>query len=115
MGQLQGSRNDAVESTYSPDNDRAAAARADVAHLLAWAGDRNLVAGTTAVPDELVANAIRHARTEFRAAVEVDGKLVRPQVSHGALGRPVMRDVGPEQPRAGASSSSQPLQQRGRR
>src|SRR5579862_8605894 len=52
------------ESTYPPDNDRAAAVRADVAYLLAWAGDRSLVADTTAVADELVANAIRHGRTD---------------------------------------------------
>jgi anti-sigma regulatory factor (Ser/Thr protein kinase) len=85
------------EWTYPPEEDQASIARADVGRRLSEARlGQDLLRDAEMVTDELVANAITHAGTEFRVALAVDDELVRIAVSDWDDRLPVMQVPTPE-------------------
>jgi anti-sigma regulatory factor (Ser/Thr protein kinase) len=54
--------------------------------LQRWRLDDDAVIEAVLVADELVTNAVRHARTEWRLSVELRGRLLHIAVSDGMVG-----------------------------
>jgi anti-sigma regulatory factor (Ser/Thr protein kinase) len=69
------------EETFPPELDASRRARSGVEGLLRAAGvPERAVAAVLLVVSELVANAIRHAGTDFTVTADLDGDVVRIQV-----------------------------------
>jgi anti-sigma regulatory factor (Ser/Thr protein kinase) len=69
------------EGAFQPEEDVAAPARDAVEDVLTREGvGANAVADALLVLNELVANAIRHARTEFTVTAVIDGGTIRLEV-----------------------------------
>ena len=85
-----------AELQLPPDYTAAARARRFVrATLESWSLDE-IIADTELLTSELVTNAILHARSAARVAIEYDGGPVRVSVCDSSSAPPRLRDYGPQ-------------------
>ena len=77
-----------MRRSYAPVADSCRAARDDLhAFLLPYGFDDNLIQDLLLVVNELVANAIDHARTPFSVIVALTERAIRIQVQDGSASR----------------------------